>query len=195
MMRRVFLDIDTQYDFMDPQGKLYVPGAETIEPNLEVLTRFALSRSIPLISTLDTHVPNDPEFAVFPPHCVRGTPGFEKIPCTRVEGMQLVHYEDNPLVLDLGLDRPGFMKPGYSAFTNPLFEHYIERFGGAEFIVYGVATDYCVKASSLELVRIGFAVSIVDDAIRPVAEEGGRAALGELGLAGVRFIKTEEAVR
>lgn len=195
MSRRVFLDIDTQVDFMDPRGKLYVPGAEELEPNLERLTRYALERGIPLVATLDTHVPGDPEFADFPPHCIRGTAGFGKIAPTTVEGMRLVHFEDNPLVLDLRLDYPGFMKPGFSAFANPLFGPYVGRFTGHEFIVYGVATDYCVKASAMGLVKAGFTVAIVEDAVKPVARESGLAALRELASAGVRFVKTAEVVQ
>lgn len=195
MTGRVFVDIDTQFDFMDPQGKLYVPGAESLEPNLRKLTQCAVGNAIPLVATLDTHVPGDPEFLQFPPHCVRGTAGFEKISATMVEGMRLIHYEDHPLVLELNPEFPGFMKPGFSAFTNPLFGLYMERFRSAELVVYGVATDYCVRATSLGLAKAGYRVVVVEDAVRPVTEEGGRAALEEFASAGIRLLRTDEVIR
>lgn len=195
MTGRVFVDIDTQFDFMDPRGKLYVAGAETLEPNLRKLTRCAIENAIPLVATLDTHVPGDPEFERFPPHCVRGTAGFEKVPATMVEGMRLLHYEDHPLVLDLNPEFPGFMKPGFSAFTNPLFGFYMERFRAAEVVVYGVATDYCVRTTSLGLAKAGFSVAVVEDAVKPVTEAGGRAAHDEFASAGIRLLRTDEVAR
>lgn len=71
----IFVDVDTQFDFMDPAGALYVPGAERIVPNLRRLFAAAIEHAVPVISTADDHAPDDPEFADFPPHCVRGTPG------------------------------------------------------------------------------------------------------------------------
>lgn len=195
MTARVFVDIDTQFDFMDPRGALHVAGAENLEPNLRKLTQCAIDNSIPLVATLDTHVPGDPEFAQFPPHCVRGTAGFEKISATMVEGMRLIHYEDHPLVLELNPEFPGFMKPGFSAFTNPLFGPYMERFRAAELVVYGVATDYCVRTTSLALAKAGYRVAVVEDAVKPVTPEGGRAAFEEFISAGIRLLRTDEVVR
>src|SRR5262245_11720479 len=78
----VFVDIDTQFDFMDKGGSLYVPGAEEIVPNLRKLISFAKDRSVPVVASVDAHPADDPEFAQFPPHCVRDTPGQLKIGAT-----------------------------------------------------------------------------------------------------------------
>src|SRR5256885_2034170 len=75
----VFVDVDTQADFMLPQGNLYVPGAKKIIPNLERLMEFAREHRVPVISSVDAHAAQDIEFRQFPPHCVKGTPGQEKI--------------------------------------------------------------------------------------------------------------------
>src|SRR4051812_2424484 len=82
MARTLFVDVDTQTDFMLPGGKLYVPAAEQIIPNLKRLMAFAREHNVPVLSSVDAHVPDDPEFQQFPPHCVKGTPGQEKIPET-----------------------------------------------------------------------------------------------------------------
>src|SRR4051794_38432521 len=83
---RVFVDVDTQFDFMDPRGRLYVPQAEAIVPALKRLFEVARRERIPVISSADNHSPDDAEFARFPPHCVRGTPGQQKIAETLLPG-------------------------------------------------------------------------------------------------------------
>ena len=80
--RIVFWDVDTQRDFMLPGGKLYVPGAEKLIPNLNRLTDESRKDRVFLVSDACIHTPDDPEFQRFPPHCVRGTPGAEIIPET-----------------------------------------------------------------------------------------------------------------
>ena len=84
-MNLVFLDIDTQFDFIDPSGALYVDGAENITGNLKKLTEYGTGNNIPIISTRDTHTPDDPEFKDFPPRCVAGTHGQKKIEETVVK--------------------------------------------------------------------------------------------------------------
>ncbi len=74
----VFFDIDTQNDFLFPGGALYVPGAEEIVETIAALNRFAARQGFPVISTTDTHAPDDPEFAEWRPHCVAGTEGQRK---------------------------------------------------------------------------------------------------------------------
>src|SRR5579885_2662099 len=80
----VFLDIDTQVDFMLPHGALYVPGAEQIIPNLRALMVYAQEHQIPVLSSADAHAPDDPSFAQWPPHCVVGTEGQRRIPETQL---------------------------------------------------------------------------------------------------------------
>ena len=77
-MKTVFVDIDTQIDFLFPAGALYVPGAERILPAIAQLNHYAVEHSMPLISTADAHSENDPEFRTWPPHCVAGTAGQSK---------------------------------------------------------------------------------------------------------------------
>ena len=72
-MKLVFFDVDTQNDFLYVAGALYVPGAESIVPRVAALNRYAAGAGIPLISTVDAHTENDPEFRDWPPHCVRGS--------------------------------------------------------------------------------------------------------------------------
>ena len=74
-----FFDIDTQRDFMTPRGALYVPGARMVSRHIRALVAHAAGRGIRLLSSVDAHLDDDPEFGIFPPHCVAGTPGQAKI--------------------------------------------------------------------------------------------------------------------
>ncbi|RKY27135.1 MAG: isochorismatase [Planctomycetota bacterium] len=191
--KRAFLDIDTQHDFMDPDGALYVPGAGEIVGNLGRLVAYARDNNIPLLSSMDAHAGNDPEFAEFPPHCVKGTPGQRKIDETLLENTIIV--PDRPGALPEGV-RAGaqviFEKPTFDVFDNPNFVEYIEREGYDEFVVFGVATDYCVRAAAAGLARRGFSVAVVTDAVRAVMLETGAKALEEMKGLGVKFKTTDE---
>jgi len=189
----VFLDIDTQVDFMLPGGSLYVPGAEDIVSNLQKLMTYAGERQIPVISSADAHPPDDPSFSEWPPHCVVGTPGQERIPQTRLP---------SPTVIP---NRPGAFSPPaqwtgqfivekqeYDVSTNANFDAILASLGRRRFIAFGVATDYCVRWSVLNLRKRGIPVDLVTDAIRPITEKGGREALAEMAAAGIRQVKVAE---
>lgn len=154
----IFVDIDTQRDFIDADGALSVPGANEIVPVLEQLTRLALAHQVPILASLDTHKPDDPEFSQFPPHCVEGTPGCEKIPATSAAEAEL------------------FRKQTFDVFSNPDFAERVKAIKPRTAVVYGVATDYCVKAAVLGLIDLIPRVLVVEDAVRPVdADEGVKA--------------------
>src|SRR5437762_5587329 len=120
-----FVDVDTQADFMDPAGRLYVPGAEQIVPCLQELFGYAVRARVPVLSTTDAHTPDDPEFKDWPPHCVVGTPGQKKIPQTvmarsiTIEQAAQTPAEWNWLLTHY--DQIVFPKPTLNAFDNPHF--------------------------------------------------------------------------
>jgi len=192
-----FFDVDTQRDFLEPTGTLHVKGAERLAGNLAALVEHARARRIPIVASADAHSPDDPEFRQFPPHCVAGTPGQRKVPATSVEGTRTV--PSRPVAaadLDGARAAPAvlFEKQAFDAFTNPNLEPYLARLGALEFVVFGVATDYCVRAAALGLRQRGYAVRLVTDAIAPVAEDAGRRALEEMLAAGVVPTTTREVL-
>src|SRR5262245_27951853 len=86
MAELIFWDVDTQIDSMQPDGALYVPGAETIVGNLEQLTAYARRSKVQIVADICDHTHDDDEISdqpnfksTYPPHCIRGTPGYEKI--------------------------------------------------------------------------------------------------------------------
>jgi len=174
--RPILVDVDTQHDFMRPTGALYVPGAEALEPTLARLVAACHAAGVPHLATLDTHTPDDPEFAAFgfPPHCVAGTPGWAKVAATAAgPGMQV------------------FEKAAFDAFTNPRFAPAVAGLAPSCAIVVGVATDYCVKAAVLGLRQMGVEVRLVADAIAPVAADTGAAALAEMLAAGAELVSAD----
>ena len=99
-MRTVFVDVDTQLDFLFPAGALYVPGAEHIILSVAQLNHHAEAHGIPLLSTADAHAEDDPEFAAWPPHCVAGTLGQRKPAATLLVSRMVIPNKDVSGVLD-----------------------------------------------------------------------------------------------
>ena len=187
----VFFDIDTQLDFMLPNGRLYVPGAEEIIPNLVRLMAFASQNDIPVISSADAHTPDDPEFKIWPPHCVIGTPGQQRIPETQSPDAVVVPSRAGAFTPPRRWTGQTIIeKPTYDTAANPNFDAILRSLGPRRCVVFGVATEYCVRADALALRDRGFATDLVVDAIKAITEEGGRKAIEEMRAVGVRLVKT-----
>ena len=82
----VFVDIDTQRDFLDPTGALFIAGSEAIIENLARLTDHARHTPVRVLATACSHAPDDPELTRLKPHCMAGTPGQNRIAATAWEG-------------------------------------------------------------------------------------------------------------
>jgi len=195
--RLVFLDVDTQVDFMLPAGALYVPRADTIIPNLKRLMAYATENHIPVLASADAHPRDDPSFAQWPPHCVVGTPGQERIPETRLPGEMVIHNQ--PGDFKLPADWPDrlaieIQKTAYSVAENPNFQELMAALGPCRFAVFGVATEFCVHDSVMSLRRLGAPVALVTDAIRGITSEGERKAIDEMVAAGVRLVTTDDVL-
>jgi nicotinamidase/pyrazinamidase len=194
----IFWDVDTQRDFMLPGGKLYVPGAEKRIPNMQRLVDAARDGRVFIVGDICTHAPDDPEFQEWPPHCIRGTEGAEKIPETLVEGAYVIPNEpDVPLPPDLVERRQVILeKQTLDVFDNPNTERVLARLDPeAEFAVFGVVTEYCVRLAAAGLLERGRRVALITDAIETLKEADGRRTIEELTARGVRLITTEEALR
>ncbi len=192
----VFVDVDTQRDFLEPGGALYINGSEEILPNLATLTGLARDRGIPVLATACAHLPDDPEFEVFPPHCLLGTPGQTRVEATAWPGTNVLPSDGS---LD---DIPGtpehltVHKTQYDVFSHPEMPAVLGHFRGradAEplFVVYGVASDYCVRCAVEGLLRHGCRVALVADAIRAVDPGAEAGVLSELARRGALLTVTE----
>lgn len=187
----VFVDVDTQRDFLDPAGLLYIQGSASILPKLFRLTSYALERAIPIIATACAHPSDDPEFKQFPPHCVIGTEGQARIPETSVAntikpGPGVAYH--GPLPGHLTLE-----KQTIDVFQRSEMGRLIAWYNEARptFVVYGVATDYCVKAVVEGLNRHGCRTALVVDAVRAIHQERETDLLTELASHGTLLTLTE----
>ena len=204
-MRLVLWEVDAQTDFMSSLGKLYVPGAEKIIPNLNRLVEQARQDRVLLVSSADAHQPDDPEFREWPTHCVKGTAGAELILEARAARRLVIPNQENFVFPDdlRSYQQIHLEKNTLDVFDNPNTGTLLSRLAGsqkssgsshADFLVFGVVTEHCVHRAADGLLRRGYGVSIVEDAIQSLDEKKGRQILGELQSKGARVITTEQAL-
>ena len=206
MTRRILWDVDTQRDFMLPHGKLYVPGAEEIAPAMKRLVDAARAAGLPHVASADDHELTDPEIVddpdftnTFPPHCLRGTRGAEKIPETQ---------QEDPLPLALLPYPPGLvpgliegrreillLKKNFDVFTNPNTQAVVDALDPEEIVLFGVATDVCDNAAILGFLQRGRRVRFVEDAARGLDEARTAACMAVWREAGVDFTTAEEVLK
>ncbi|MDE0661004.1 MAG: cysteine hydrolase [Gammaproteobacteria bacterium] len=185
-MTRVFWDVDTQVDFMRPEGKLYVDGAEAIVANLAALTDFAHAFAIRIVGSSDNHDPGDEELSdtpdfvdTFPPHCLRDTEGQARIPETALRDVLIVEPEDPAAhVVRRMTNHAGdilFHKHYFDVFTNSSVSPVVEALGIDEVVLYGVALDVCNRYAVEGLLsrHPEVAITVVTDAVRAI-DEGAR---------------------
>ncbi|HUA15338.1 MAG TPA: isochorismatase family cysteine hydrolase [Verrucomicrobiae bacterium] len=193
----IFWEVDVQADFMLPGGHLYVPGAEKLLPNIRRLTDAARQGRVFLVSHGDFHAPDDPEFKIFPPHCVKGTPGADLVPealagkVVRVPNVAEARVpEDLSTYHQIVLE-----KQTLDIFQSLHADDLVQRLGDqAEFVVFGVVTEYCVGFAAKGLLQRGRRVAVVEDAIETLKVEDGRQAIAELQSLGARRTTTDQAL-
>lgn len=223
-MKRFFIDVDLQVDFCSRSGRLYVSDAEKILDNCEKLVNHAVRTKQLIVGSVDTHSYDSWEFGNnknlgpngekpnFPVHCVKGTNGWLKmndvmvkntifIPNTKIN---TVSNEILNLVKKPNLQAIYFEKEVYSMFANPNAEHVLDTLldfnfnEEVEFVVFGVATDYCVKAAALGLKeycnkrKLNSSVKLIINAIAGVTQKTTNEALEEMKNAGIELMKIDE---
>ncbi len=191
------LDIDTQNDFMIPEGKLYVPGANLLKETLVALIQAAAAQHIPILSSVDAHPADDPEFAQFPPHCVIGTTGQQKIAGTRLnDAVTLPQRALTTTERRRALQAPQVIlkKNVFDVFSNPNTEILLERIAPDTVMVCGVATDYCVNAAVQGLLDRGYSVWLIEDAVAGVNPQQSQYTLNTFKTQGVKMTNANDVM-
>ena len=176
-MKTVYFDIDTQIDFVYPAGALYVPGAEQIIPVVAELNR----RAPLVVSTMDAHAEDDPEFQLYPHHCVVGTTGQHKPAATLLDRRATIPAapgDARQLILE---------KQTLDCFTNPHLEPLLARLNADRYVVYGVVSEICVRFAAFGLLKTGKRVEIVTDAVKALDDRTAQGMFSEFVAAGGRL--------
>ncbi len=171
--RSALIVVDVQNDFADPGGSLFVKAAGEILPMVNSESRIASEAGAFVVDTQDWHPESTPHFAknggVWPVHCVGGTWGAELHPSLNVVGPSVRKGSNG--------------EDGYSGFTmkDPVtgeempteLEGMLRERGIESVVVVGLATDYCVSATALDAVKLGFRTEVLQDAIASVDLQAG----------------------
>ena len=203
MAGTILWDVDTQVDFMEPNGKLYVPGAKDVAPAMERLVDAARAAGIVHVASADDHELTDPEISdspdfrtTYPPHCLRGTRGAEKILETKQRDplpLSLVPYPPGILPrLIAGRREILLLKKSFDVFTNPNADPLLAALDPDEIIVFGVATDVCDDAAILGFLQRGRRVRFVEDASQGLDEAREAACKAVWRERGVEFTTVDE---
>ena len=190
----ILWEVDVQVDFMLPGGKLYVPGAEKLLPNIRRLTDAARRGEVFLVSHGCFHTANDPEFKQFPPHCLKGTPGADFVPEALADNFVRVENDANAkLPEDLSKYQQIILeKQTLDVFESRHADELVEGLGDiAEFVVFGVVTEYCVSLAVKGLLKRKRQVAVVRDAIETLAPEVGNKTIAELQSLGAKLVTTD----
>ncbi len=199
----IFWNVDTQIDFVSPEGKLYVPGAELIKSNWEVLTQLANHKSITVVNTADWHYSNSAELSAtpdfmktFPEHCMAKTTGAEYVEETKPENPLIIDWETE-ISFNIGLIESKkfrnyvIRKDAFDVFKgNPFTEQLLAFLSPKTVIVYGVTTNVCVNDAVVGLVQRGKNVIVVEDAIKELPNIP--LPLDDWEKMGVKLMKLEE---
>jgi nicotinamidase/pyrazinamidase len=196
----ILWDVDTQVDFMLPQGKLYVPEAEQTAPAMKRLVEAARAAGIVHVASADDHELTDSEISeqpdfqtTYPPHCLRGTRGARKIPETEQEDPVPITLERLPERYLAGREFL-LLKKSFDVFTNPNTARLLERLDSDEIVVFGVATDVCDDAAIRGFLERGRKVRFVEDAAKGLNADRVAACTAAWRDAGVEFTTVDEVV-
>ena len=150
-------------DFVDPKGKLYVPGIDVIVPRIAQLIEEARTSGVPVIYINDSHDPDDEEFKQWGEHAIAGTKGTEVVPKLAPA------HGDHVLT-----------KKRYSAFYGTGLDEQLKELGVEHLVITGTVTNICVFVSAIEGLMRGYRVTVPADAAHALTEKDHEMALDQI---------------
>lgn len=178
MPEEALIVVDMQRDFM-PGGALPVPEGDRIIPRCNEYIKAFMERGALIVATRDWHPENHISFkergGPWPKHCVRGTEGAEFV----------VELPADAVIVSKATEPD---KEAYSGFEGTGLAEILKKRGVKRVYICGVATEYCVRATALDAVKLGFKVYLLRDAVKGIRPEDEERALRELEEAGVRVL-------
>lgn len=155
--------IDMLNDFIAPGAPLEVPAGRDIVPAIRKRLQEARSRGVPVVYVCDAHDPEDPEFRVWPPHAVAGTPG------AQVVG-DLAPREGERVVT----------KTSYSGFFETELYEVLRELGAGHLVLTGVVTNICILYTAADALMRGYRVTVPPDCVAGLNEEDHAFALRQI---------------
>lgn len=199
----LFWDVDTQRDFVLPDGRLYAPGAEKIVATLGALAALARRLNIRIAGDVDRHFPGDPELTrsggPYPDHCMDGSSGQRKIQQTA--WVNAIHIENRPLSeaeLDAAIAHRGDLvieKQHVDVMVGNcnaprLIPKLLRNY--RDLVIYGVCTDVCVDFVVRAALGQGPKLHVVTDAIAALDVERAKACLESWRAAEVEMLTFDQ---
>ncbi len=187
----VLIVVDVQNDFADPSGSLRVAGADAILPYLNQQIAAALAGGALVAYTQDWHPPSTPHFAKdggpWPVHCVAGTWGAALHPALTPDAGPAVRKGSNG---EDGYSGFTMRDPGTGELVPTELAALLRAHRVGRVVICGLATDYCVRATALDAVALGYPTSVLVEGVRAVDVQpgDGAAALAQLADAGVELV-------
>jgi nicotinamidase/pyrazinamidase len=181
--------VDVQNDFADPAGSLYVPGGEAVVPVINAEIARAQAAGAGVFYTRDWHPPHTPHFkpdgGPWPVHCVQYTWGAAFHPRLAVVGPVVSKGSGG----DDGYSGFSVRDPRSGAVQATELDRLLRARGISRLVIVGLATDYCVRATALDALRLGYRVTVLREAVRAVdlTPGDGARALAELAAAGAEL--------
>ena len=172
----LFWNVDTQIDFVEPEGKLYVPGAELLKPVWAKILSMAAENNIRVVNTADFHytesaeLSDQPDFiTTFPEHCMANTKGAEYVSETEPISPFVADWNKENLSLEGIMNSKNIVirKDAFDVFAgNPYTEEIVKIINPKTVIVFGVTTNVCVNDAVVGLSQRVDRVFVVEDAIK-----------------------------
>jgi len=204
----VFWDVDTQFDFMQPEGKLYVPGAEGIIDKVSEVRKFALENGFSMIADIDWHstgndeISESPDFKrTFPPHCMADSPGGERVGylgSVPIEYVQTDKMSADRLrkLVNKNQFHIVIRKESIDAFENPNTHRLVALVRPKVMVVFGVALDFCVYYVLRGLAEHkGIKPILLKDVVKALGARPEHQILSELRQMGVQIIEFADLKR
>jgi len=190
-MSKALFIVDVQNDFTEG-GALGVDGGDAVAERITRHLEAHADEYAIIVASRDWHdgdndngghFSSEPDFVdTWPPHCVSGTAGAEYDP--GLDTARVTHHV-----------KKGQGKPAYSLFEGTTEDgvtvaQLLDENGVIDVDVAGLATDHCVRASSLDAIEHGRHVRVLTDLIAGVAAEPSDASLVELAHAGAELAES-----
>jgi len=204
----VFWDVDTQYDFMMPQGSLYIPGADAIIENVSRARKLALEKGYSIIASTDWHRLDDDEISLepdnkntFAPHCLASEPGAKRVGylgTVRIETVGIEEESGQLLARLVGKKQfhLEIRKNTVDVFSNPNTIKLLKLIQPKKIIVFGVALDVCVYMTVRGLLNWGGAeIVVLKDAVKELGIKSREQVFAFFREKGVLLTELDELAR